>query len=156
FHGSERSTLRDQGDGKIAHAPFAAEDVRRAGIDHAFVGHYHVARLAAHHTYPGNPDPLSFGETGTRGVIVALVRPDGGVQREHRVAAVSSVHDLEGDVTGCTNRHEICERVGGRLAAYAGAARVTLHGELAPDVDFVPGDLDPAIRHLDAAVVRMD
>jgi len=154
FHGSERSTLRDQGDGKIPHAPFASDDVRHAGIDHAFVGHYHVARLAAHHTYPGNPDPLAFGETGTRGAILARVRPDGGVEREHRTVATSAVHDVDVDLTGCTSRSEVCDRVGAALAGRQGVARVNLCGEVAPDVDFVRADLDSATRALDAFVVR--
>src|SRR5262249_35013692 len=140
FHGSERSTLRDQGDGKIPHAPFASDDVRHAGIDHAFVGHYHVARLAAHHTYPGNPDPPAFGETGTRGALLARARPAGGVEREHGVVAPSAVHDVAVDLPGCTSRNDVCERVGAALVGRSGVARVTLNGEVAPDVDFVRAD----------------
>ena len=154
FDGSEHSTLRDQGDGKVAHAPFAADDVRRAGFDHAFVGHYHVARMAAHHTYPGNPDPLSFGEVGPRGAVLVRVRPDGGIEREQRPVAVSSVHDIEIDVTGCATRNEVAARVAATVTGRTGLARITLRGELAPDVDFAPHDLDPVTAHLDAAVVR--
>ena len=61
FHGSERSGLREQGEGKLPHAPFDSEDIERAGLHHAFVGHYHAPRDAARHTYPGNPEPLAFG-----------------------------------------------------------------------------------------------
>lgn len=154
FHGSERSTLRDQGDTKVPHAPFAAEDVRRAGLDHAFVGHYHVARLALHHTYPGNPDPLSFGEVGARGAVLAQVRHDGTVEREQRTVAVSSVHDIEVDVTGCGSRNEVAARVAATVTGRTGVARITLRGELQPDVDFAPGDLQPVTAHLSAAVVR--
>lgn len=154
FHGSERSSLRDQGDTKVPHAPFAAEDIRSAGIDHAFLGHYHMPRLAPQHTYPGNPDPLAFGETGTRGAVIAHVRPDGTVMREQRAVAASVVHDVEVDVTGCTNGQDVCGRVAALLVGRSGVARITLQGELAPQVDFMPADLDAVTKQLDAVVVR--
>ena len=44
FHGSERRGLPFEIEGKAAYAPFAAEDIERAGLCHAFVGHHHTPR----------------------------------------------------------------------------------------------------------------
>ena len=73
FHGAERSWLAEQGEGKMPHAPFDAADIETAGFSHAFVGHYHRPRDATRHTYPGNPDPLQFGEDGKRGAVIATI-----------------------------------------------------------------------------------
>jgi hypothetical protein len=97
---------------------------------------------------------LAFGETGTRGAVIAHVRPDGTVMREQRPVAASIVHDVEVDVTGCTNRQDVCNRVAASLVGRGGIARITLHGELAPQVDFMPADLDAVTKQLDAVVVR--
>lgn len=66
FHGSERGELTWQEEGKAPHAPFHAWQIPEAGLDHVFCGHFHAPRDAERHTYPGNPDPLTFGETGDR------------------------------------------------------------------------------------------
>jgi len=154
FHGSERDALREQGETKVAHAPFAAADIPRAGLHHAFVGHYHVPRQAPYHTYPGNPDPLAFGEEGVRGAVLARVHPDGRVERETRVVGFTSVHDVAVDVTGCVTGAEIADRVAATLAARTGFARVTLRGELAAQVDVHGMDLERTAPHLEAVVVR--
>ena len=44
--------------------------------------------------YPGNPDPLAFGESDGRGVVLATSRPRHGHARAPRVVAVSQVHDV--------------------------------------------------------------
>ena len=46
FHGSERGELAFQGEGKVPHAPFRAEQIPLAGLDHALLGHFHVPRDA--------------------------------------------------------------------------------------------------------------
>src|SRR5262249_39899267 len=87
FHGSELGGLPDQGPGKSSHAPFREEEIQRSGFRHAFVGHYHCPRDAKFHTYPGNPDPLSFGEAGPRGAVIATVHDDGTIERSRRRVA---------------------------------------------------------------------
>ena len=154
FHGSERDALREQGETKVAHAPFAAADIPRAGLHHAFVGHYHVPRHALFHTYPGNPDPLAFGEEGVRGAVLARVHPDGKVERETRGVGFTKAHDVVVDVTGCQTGGEVCERVAATLVARTGFARVTLRGELAAQVDIHAADLERTAPHLDGVVVR--
>ena len=76
-HASESSALPFQESGKEPHSPFEAAELEAAGIAHAFLGHYHVARDRERHTYPGNPDPLEFGESEGRGVVLAMVADDG-------------------------------------------------------------------------------
>jgi DNA repair protein SbcD/Mre11 len=154
FHGSERSGLVFEQEGKRPHAPFDARQIEQAGLHHAFVGHFHTPRLGEHHTYPGNPDPLSFGEDGTRGVVVADVSPDGSVERQWREVAVSQVVDHSVDVTGCASGHDIQERVRSELASLSGCVRLTLEGELSPDVELDLGDLAGTAPHLEVLVPR--
>ena len=86
FHGSERSWFSEQGGGKKPHAPFNAEDIERSGFLHAFLGHYHRSKDAQRHTYPGNPDPLEFGEDSERGAVIATINADSSMSEN----AVSS------------------------------------------------------------------
>jgi len=154
FHGSELGALADQGPEKSAHAPFREDEVERSGLNHAFVGHYHRPRDAPRHTYPGNPDPLSFGETGPRGAVLAIVREDGSIDRSRRRVAVTQLNDVAIDVTGCSTRHEIRELLESRLANLRGVARVIVQGELARDVDIVESDVAGIATGLDAYIVR--
>lgn len=154
FHGSERSGLPFEEDGKQPHAPFDAAQLEAAGIDHAFLGHFHRPKEALRHTYPGNPDPLTFGEDGVRGAVVVDVHTDGTVDREWKVVARSQVADVALDVTGCRSLQDVIEAARSELAGLAGCARLTVGGELAPDVELRPDDLTGAAPHLDAVVVR--
>ncbi len=77
FHGSERVWFTQQEQPKQPHAPFDAFEIEQAGLHHAFLGHFHRPKNAERFTYPGNPDPLSFGEDGLRGAVVAMIGPDG-------------------------------------------------------------------------------
>jgi DNA repair exonuclease SbcCD nuclease subunit len=140
FHGAERSSLAAQGSGKAPHAPFSPDQIERAGIHHAFVGHYHRPADAERFTYPGNPDPLAFGEDGVRGVVVATVGADGRVARERHKIGASDVHDVEVDVTGCASEQEVRARVNAALSGRGGVARVTLRGELRPEIDLALSD----------------
>jgi exonuclease SbcD len=154
FHGSELSSLLRQLDGKQPHAPFSADDIQQAGIDHACLGHYHAPQDAERFTYPGNPDPLSFGESGPRGAVVVTLHADGSITRERHTVAMSKVHDVSIDLTGCTSRQAIRDTVAGALASLQGEARLTIGGELAPDVVFAEHDLDGVADHLEALVVH--
>jgi exonuclease SbcD len=154
FHGSELGGLPDQGADKSPHAPFREDDIQKSGLNHAFVGHYHCPRDAAFHTYPGNPDPLSFGETGPRGAVIATVRDDGSIERVRRRIAATQLHDIAIDVTGCSTRQEIRELLESKLVNLRGAARVAVQGELSREVDIVESDLLGATTGLDAYVVQ--
>jgi DNA repair protein SbcD/Mre11 len=153
-HASERAALAWQESGKAPHAPFDAAELADTGLDHAFLGHYHVPRDAEFHTYPGNPDPLDFGETGDRGAVIATVAEGGTVTRERRDISVSEVHDLEVNVDGATHSDEVAAIVRERLSQLAGSVRVTLSGELAPSVQLDPRELERTGDHLEGLVVR--
>jgi len=53
--------------------------VRAAGLSYAMLGHYHTPKDAPYLTYPGNPDPLEFGETGNHAAVLVTVAKDGSV-----------------------------------------------------------------------------
>ncbi len=154
-HAAERTGLAEQGGAKQPHAPFDAQDIERAGLTHAFLGHYHRPRDAARHTYPGNPDPLAFGEDGDRGAVMATIGADGSVSRERRVVATTAAHDLRLDVTGCTSQQEVRNRLTGAADGSQGVARLTVEGELHSDVDLREEDLRQALlESFDAVQVR--
>ena len=155
FHGSENSWFTEQGEEKAPHAPFGAIQIVEAGIHHAFLGHFHKPRHADRHTYPGNPDPLEFGEDGERGAVVATIHNDGRVTKEVHRVAVTAVHDLTLDLTGCTTQQQIRDRLVREAEELEGVARITISGELDPSVDFRPDDLAQVVPQFDAIQVRV-
>jgi DNA repair protein SbcD/Mre11 len=155
FHGSERLELELFGEGRDAHAPFEAGELVRAGIHHAFCGHYHRPRDAERHTYPGNPAPLAFGESGERGAVVATIGPDGSVARQRHAVAANDAHDLTLDVSGCASAQAVRELLAARLQGRSGVARATLVGELAPQIDLPEADLRSAAPWMEAVLPRV-
>ena len=153
-HASERSALPFQESGKEPHSPFDAAELEMAGIAHAFLGHYHVARDGARHTYPGNPDPLEFGESEGRGVVLASIADDGSVTRERRSVAVTQVHDLTVLLDGCHHLDDVRQRIAMAIAPLSGSVRVTLSGEVPAELPVDPRSLTALGEHLDGFVVR--
>jgi DNA repair exonuclease SbcCD nuclease subunit len=153
-HASERSALAFQESGKEPHSPLDAAELEEAGIAHAFLGHYHVARDRERHTYPGNPDPLEFGESDGRGVVLATLADDGTVTRERRSVAVSQVHDLAVALDGCHHLDDVRQRIAMAIAPLAGSVRVTLSGEVPAELPVDPRALMQLGEHLDGFVVR--
>ena len=156
FHGSERAWFTEQETGKHPHAPFDEEQIERSGLEHAFLGHFHRPRDRRLYTYPGNPDPLSFGEDGLRGAVVATVNPDGNIHREWVPVAVSEVHDIGVDITGCASQQDIRDEISRNIEGLKGYARVCLSGELSPSIDFRLGDLSSVESELDSLSVQVD
>ncbi|MPZ87771.1 MAG: metallophosphoesterase, partial [Nitriliruptorales bacterium] len=156
FHGSERGGFLRQEEGKAPHAPFQASQIAESGLDHAFLGHHHRPTDALRHTYPGNPDPLTFGEDGDRGLVLATVAPDGSVHRERRRVGLTRIHDRHLDVTGCASQQEVRGRILRWSAGREGLGRVTLTGDLEPEVDLRPAELEREVAGgLDALLVRV-
>jgi hypothetical protein len=153
-HASERGFLAQQGSGKLPHAPFDAGELEAAGMAHAFLGHFHVPRDADRYTYPGNPDPLDFGETGDRGAVLATVAADGTVTRERRDVSVSVVHDLTLNLDGAAHGDEVRQQVEAALAPLSGCVRISLQGDVAPGLEVDLGALGGLGAHLDGLVVR--
>lgn len=160
FHGAERGWFSEQEEGKALHAPFDAREISEAGFHHAFLGHYHRSRDAERFTYPGNPEPLAFGEDGERGVVIATVDGDGRIHSERRRVNVSTVHEIQLDVTGCRSQQDIRDRLSARMAGVdgveRGTARITLVGELDPDVALHESDVRDAVAGFDAVRVDSD
>lgn len=155
FHGSERGSFPAQGGGKIPHAPFDASDLERCGIHHAFLGHYHTPHDAQRFTYPGNPEPLTFGESGQRGPVVITIQQDGTVIRDRRQLAITELHEEVVDIAGCSNQQEVRERVASALQALRGIVRITLEGELGSDVDLRVEDLEEKPSDVEQLLIRL-
>jgi DNA repair protein SbcD/Mre11 len=156
FHGSEQGDLMFQEEGKVPHAPFRAPQIPAAGIHHALLGHFHAPKDAEMHTYPGNPDPLTFGETGERAAVLVTVAADGSVTRERHRVATSAVKDVTVDLTGTTHSGQIADRVLAAVAGLSGMVRVTLSGDVGADVDLRLQDvLALSVPHLDALLLRL-
>jgi exonuclease SbcD len=99
---------------------------------------------------------LAFGETGMRGVVLVTVNGDGSVARQRFAVATSAVHDVTVDLTGVTHSGEVPARVLDAVAALSGVARVTVGGEIGPEVDLRLQDIVAACpAHLDALVPRL-
>ena len=155
FHGSEQGSMAWQEGGKIPHAPFKARQVTDAGLDHALVGHFHRPRHESEYTYPGNPDPLVFGETEARGAVLVTIADDGSLTRQTIDVAQTVLHDLTLDLTGCEHASDVAARVGQTLDGQTGIVRLTLHGELGEDVDVRLSDLLVLGRHLPGFLPRI-
>ncbi|MFV1980765.1 MAG: exonuclease SbcCD subunit D [Rhodothermia bacterium] len=153
FHGSEKLGIERESGRKNPYAPFDTQEIENAGLDHAFVGHFHQPKDDEFFTYPGNPDPLSFGETGERGAVIVEISSDGTLKRERRIVSVSEIHDLELDVTGSSSFDDVRDRAAELLSGLSGAARITVTGDVSPDIELVPGRLTDVPHTLDAAPV---
>jgi DNA repair exonuclease SbcCD nuclease subunit len=157
FHGSETGAVEIGAPDKVRHAPFRAEQIRSAGLDHALLGHFHTPRDAPDHTYPGNPEPLTFGERsvdGPRGAVLVTVDGAGSVTRQRHAVAATQVHDVAVDLVGAAHAEAVQEQVDAALSGISGIVRVTLHGEVASEVQVDPVRLRrPA--HVEAWVVRV-
>ncbi|MHB8334214.1 MAG: metallophosphoesterase family protein [Acidimicrobiales bacterium] len=157
FHGSENGGFSWQEEGKVAHAPFSAEEISRAGFSHALLGHFHRPVDGPLHTYPGNADPLEFGEDGERGAVLVSVGSDGSVERQRHKVASSMVADLTLDISGTTHTGQAQEKVRQALAPQTGFVRLTLTGEISPGVDLDPAEFAAAVvaPQLDALTTRI-
>lgn len=156
FHGAEKNWLSEQGVGKEPHAAFDAVEIEKAGFAHAFLGHYHRPRDSKFLTYPGNPDPLEFGETGDRGAVIASIEDDGEIQCERRSVALTKTHDMTLDISGCTTRGEVTERLDERASGASGFVRLTVSGDLHPDMDLEESHLRQCLGDFDAVQVRWE
>jgi exonuclease SbcD len=157
FHGSESTGFSWQEEGKVAHAPFSAEEIARAGFTHALLGHYHRPTDGPTHTYPGNPDPLEFGEDGERGAVLVHIEDDGSVWRDRYRVASTVVEDVTVDIDGVSHTGQAQSLVREALASHQGFVRLTLEGEISPDVDLDPAEFSTAAvaPHLGALTTRL-
>jgi exonuclease SbcD len=144
FHGSERLLFGAQAKEKQPYAPFDEEEIVLAGFHHAFVGHIHVPRDAEHHTYPGSPEPLTFGETDCNGLLIAEIDRQGKLSRRRLNVQNMPMSVCEFDVSSYNNSSELREGARKLLNGAKGIVRLILQGSLDPDLDLRIGDLRSA------------
>jgi DNA repair protein SbcD/Mre11 len=156
FHGSDSGGFSWQEEGKVAHAPFSVEEISRAGFFHALLGHFHRPIDGPMHTYPGNADPLEFGEDGDRGAVLITVSGDGTVDRQRHNVASSVVIDVTLDISGTTHTGQAQNKVRETLATYKGFVRLTLTGDISPNVDLDLSEFSTAVvaPQLEALITR--
>lgn len=156
FHGSEQSAFAFQEEGKVPHAPFRAGQIGASGLAHVFSGHFHTPVDADAYTYPGNPEPLSFGEraTPTPGLVLATIGNDGRVERERCKVGQTEVRDVQLDVTGCASGNDVRQRTAAELGELTGCVRVTVTGEVAAEVDVSMADIERSAPAAMAVVAR--
>lgn len=139
FHASERGWATD---GRPKYAEFQAGDIARAGLDFAFLGHIHTPKDDAAFIYPGNPAPLTFGETGERGAVVVDLLGDGRIRHERVTVSGRDLAEIAVDISGCTNGTAVRDRVRDRLAGERGCIRLSLEGEIDPEVDLPLAEIE--------------
>ena len=86
--------------------------------------------------------------------MVATIGSDGSVERERHSVAVTEVHDLDLDVTGCSTRQQVRDRLAERVDGLAGFLRLSVRGDLDPDVDLAEDDLRDVLGGCDAAKIQ--
>ncbi|MFH1330988.1 MAG: metallophosphoesterase, partial [Actinomycetota bacterium] len=128
--------------------------ILEAGLRHSFVGHFHTRRDVTGLSYPGNPDPISFADLDRQGAVVADFDGAGKVTIERHSVAVSVIHDLTLDVTGCDTFQEVRDRMASLTAGLEGYGRVTVVGEVSPGLDLRLDDLCSISGGLRQAVVQ--
>lgn len=152
FHGSERGLLQLQEEGKDDHAPFSEPEISKAGFQFGLLGHFHKPRTTSHLVYPGNPEPLTFGEEGLRGAAEVDLGSGPPRVKVHPVNTFT-LNDQEVDVTGCRHSEALVELI--REALPAGGdtgTRVRLVGELALGLQLGPGEVVRRLREGDRCV----
>jgi DNA repair exonuclease SbcCD nuclease subunit len=155
FHGSEQGLLGFERGGKKPHAPFRSAQIAEAGLRYAFVGHFHRPRDEERLSYPGNPDPISFGDLSCSGAIVADVDRSGAITLQRHDVSVSEIHDLLLDITGCDTSQQARERMASLIEGLAGCARVTVAGEVNSTLDLRLEDLSGVAGRLEQIVVEI-
>lgn len=152
FHGSERGQLPQQEVGKEDHAPFSEPEIANAGFSYALLGHFHTPRSTAHLVYPGNPEPLTFGELGDRGAAEVDFGTPTPTVKIHQVNTFL-LSDVEVDVTGCQHSESLIQRALDALPEGADTGtRVRLVGELALGIQLGPSQLVKRLRQEDRCV----
>ncbi|MGC1183826.1 MAG: DNA repair exonuclease, partial [Candidatus Dormiibacterota bacterium] len=110
FHGSERGLLHFQEEDKEDHAPFSEPEISQAGFRFGLLGHFHKPRATAHLVYPGNPEPLTFGEEGVRGAAEVEFGSGNPKVKIHPVNTFT-LEERDVDVSGCRHSEALLELV---------------------------------------------
>jgi exonuclease SbcD len=152
FHGSERGQLLVQEEGKQDHCPFVEPEILGSGLKYALLGHFHTPRSTSLLVYPGNPEPLTFGETGQRGAVLVdfSVMPPAVQVLD---VATFSLTETRVDVTGCFHSEALLDRISmAMLKGKDTGTRVHLEGELSPGVRVTRTEILEVLRQGGACV----
>jgi DNA repair exonuclease SbcCD nuclease subunit len=156
FHGSETGSTGLVEAGKDFHGPFRVEDISLSGFRHAFLGHYHRPRHDDNLTYPGNPEPLTFGEDGERGAVLVEISCNGELTRRTLDVAATRVREREIDLGGCSSGQDALQVVRSALENERGVVRLSLHGDVPESLDVRASDFERLGTSLDTLVVQTD
>jgi exonuclease SbcD len=152
FHGSERGQMPLQESGKEDHAPFAEEELGRAGFAFGLLGHFHTPRKTQRLVYPGNPEPLTFGEAGERGPVLVDLAPSHPTVEWRRVATFT-LEEREVDVSGCQHSEALVERLEEAIPeGQDSGVRLRVVGDLAPGIRMGITELLERLRRGDRCV----
>lgn len=151
FHGSERGQLPLQEPGKEDHAPFSEPELGKAGFHFGLLGHFHTPRQTERLVYPGNPEPLTFGEVGERGAV--LVDLASRPAMETFKVSTFTLEERQVDATGCQHTEALMEKLEEAVPdSPTGGARIRVVGELAPGVRSGVSELLERLRRGDRCV----
>ena len=139
--------------GTRAYAPALVRRMKQRRFGALFLGHRWPVD-AESSVSPGAPDPLDFEDSGQGTVVLIEIAGGGVVHRERHRVALSSVHDLELDVTGCSTPDEITDRIHGAVNELAGCVRLSLFGDLDPAVQWPSEAL--VFPHLDVLLISRE
>lgn len=141
LHASDMSAVPE---GTAPFKPLTPDQVREAGFQHALLGHYHDARTTELITYPGSPEPLTWGGAVRHCTALVVVGDDGRTEVTlEDVAERQFVREVV-DITGMTNREQVREAVlrlrdGKQLQG--AVVQATLVGERVPALELDPKTL---------------
>jgi DNA repair exonuclease SbcCD nuclease subunit len=155
FHGSASLGIESESK-KERHAPFKEEEIAQAGLAHALLGHFHNATEKPTYTYPGNPDPLTFGESSGRGAVLVTIEGPAVVDRKWHDVSQTKVSQLVVVLDGEASSSEIVSRVKQELRDLTGYVRVLISGEIAESTRFNIRDLEQEnFRNLEGIVFKV-
>ena len=95
-------------------------------------------------------------KTESAGAVVALVDTGGQVSRERHVVAQTTVHDIEIDISGCTTQQQVRDALARQVDGRGGFARLTVRGDVEPEISVTESDLRDAMSTFDAVQVQLD
>ena len=125
------------------HCPVTLDELAATGAAHVLLGHYHDGRTWGRATYPGSPEPLTWGERGTHAVN-RLTLEDGRATPELIPVNRMSFDELTVDVTGAQDSAELERTVEDRIRPSADpglALRVVLTGTVDEGCEVHPAEL---------------
>ena len=156
FHGSaslgiEKETKKER------HAAFEPQEIAASGLHHALLGHFHNKTEAENYTYPGNPDPLTFGESEGRGAVLVTIFDSGLIEREwHSEVAESRVSEIRVGLQGEATSTDVLSTIRQAVRDQEGYLRIILSGSIADsahiDIREIENISEPAIKAIKVKV----